>query len=324
MRFLSFIGAAILLFDLPFAITHPADASVQSLKHDLKKRLWLADLPPIEPENPGGFYLQRDQGKIDHLIKYGDGPNCLLVLLSSSRANIEDEERWIGWPLGNDTYRYKGDNKCQNFKPLNKMLPNRVSSYQVTGYCECEFFDNENCEDGKFSAFNRADDSLKLHGNNDLLESYRCWKEMHLKKGVTCLLFYGPAGLRGRLGEKMGRSTLDGEDISMDDGYVMATIQRDMMFLNGPESELKCYTMRPGVLVESIVVRGCSCVFYLDDNCTMPLSNSLTGKYGIGNAGWDSKAAIGDLDKTSFGSLRSYTCAPPYGISEYARYGNLP
>ncbi|KAF3151012.1 hypothetical protein TWF594_008228 [Orbilia oligospora] len=324
MRLLSFITAARFIFDLPFAVTLPADAVVQPLQ-SLEKRLWLADLPPIEPEHPGGLYLLRDQGQIDHLMRYGDGPNCLLVLLASSRANIEDEERWIGWPLGNDTYRYNGENKCQNFKDLHKSLPNQVSSYSVTGYCECEFFDDENCQNTKFRAFNRADDTLKEHGNNDLLESYKCWKEMHISNSVTCFVFYGPQGLRGRLAEKINKSHLDGADISrIGDGYVMATLPNSRMFVDGPGSALKCYRMEPNILVESIVVRGCSCVFYLDDDCSMPLSNSFTGKYGIGNAGWDSKAVVGDLDRASFNSLRSFTCAPPYGINWHPRYGNLP
>ncbi|KAK6342946.1 hypothetical protein TWF718_008324 [Orbilia javanica] len=323
MRIFHLIGATIFLSDLSFTTAFPASDLIEPIRY-LEKRLWLADLPPIEPTIPGGVYHQRDQVLINRLIDHGDGPYCVLALLATSRGNVGDQDRWIGWPLGNATYRYKGENKCQNFKDLHKMIPNQVSSYQVTGYCECEFFDKPNCEDGKFRAFNRADDSLRIHGNNDILESYRCWTEMHMEKAGSCLVFYGPTNLRRELTSMMGKSNLDGDDVKIKPPFTMATISKDMMFLDGPGSKLRCYRLEPATIVEAIVVRSCSCVFYLNDDCTMPLSNPQEGDFSVGNAGWDIKAAKGDYDKVSFGTLRSFTCGPPYGVSSYTRFWDLP
>ncbi|KAK6538586.1 hypothetical protein TWF694_010164 [Orbilia ellipsospora] len=91
---------------------------------------------------------------------------------------------WEGYPFGTDPIpsNTTEDSICFNIKDLSPDLPNQVSSYAVTGYCECDFFKYENClQDGySFTAFNRADMQLWEHGPDDnTLQSIRCTKRVH-------------------------------------------------------------------------------------------------------------------------------------------------
>ncbi|KAK6335939.1 hypothetical protein TWF730_003315 [Orbilia blumenaviensis] len=321
MKLLSTFGTAMLLSDLPFSAAFPTSDVDLAQTPWFGKRAWLADMPPIEPDDPPGYYRLDFQGVIDRLIDHGDGPTCVLSLFASARGNREDEERWVGWPLGSTKIGFKGENRCTNFKDLNNKLPNRVSSYQVTGYCECEFYDKENCEDSKFRAFNREDDSLRNNGNNDLLESYKCWTEMHLDLFTSCVVYYGPRDLWGEISPQLGFLKSKAEDVKLSLPYVMNNIGRDGISppdSNGRSDRYNCFKIdRSADPVESILVKGCTCEFFLDENCTARLEDSIAGFFEIGNAGWDMRRASRD-----FRIINSYSCRPPYGVNWHPQFGS--
>ncbi|KAK6505659.1 hypothetical protein TWF481_007550 [Arthrobotrys musiformis] len=323
-----FISTTRFLSNLPVSFAFPTDVGGSSGPKSLEKRLWLADLPPIDPEEPPGFYKQEDQGAIDRLIKYGDTTTCVLSLFASSRGNIGDENRWIGWPMGNEMYRYRGENTCKNVKDLNKNLVNQLSSYQVKGHCDCEFFDGENCENSKFMATNREDDTLREHGNNDIIESYKCWTAVHWEDAKKCYVFYGPKDLKNALFGAMLRNVLpevlaDVSEVHLEKPHFQTTIPPEKMVTKTARGESwTCFSIDTTIQVESIVVTGCSCIFYLDSECTMPLSSPDRGVLSVGNLGWDDITSPGETSSLSV--LRSYACAPPYGINRYPEFRQLP
>ncbi|KAF3928096.1 hypothetical protein AA313_de0203092 [Arthrobotrys entomopaga] len=109
----------------------------------------------------------------------------------NTHSNGDDDGHYQGYFI--EEY---GANTCVDLKTLHPNLPNTVSSYRVTGYCECDFYDNPGCQDFRFSAFNREDEDLGRNGpDNDNLESVRCRKTNHADQFQTCDLdFIGSGG----------------------------------------------------------------------------------------------------------------------------------
>ncbi|KAF3909713.1 hypothetical protein AA313_de0209034 [Arthrobotrys entomopaga] len=116
-------------------------------------------------------------------LNYDIPPNsaCQLGLWQN---NNKEGASWEGYPFGTDPIpaNTTEDSICFNIKDLNSNLPDEVSSYALTGYCECDFFKMENCPQVgySFTAFNRADMELGEHGPDDnTLQSIRCTKRAH-------------------------------------------------------------------------------------------------------------------------------------------------
>ncbi|TGJ66908.1 hypothetical protein EYR41_008498 [Orbilia oligospora] len=92
-----------------------------------------------------------------------------------------DDFGWSGQPLSGGHFQ---EGACLKVNDLKPGLGNKISAYIVTGYCECEFFDDSDCQTGLFSAFNRADSSLKSNGPHDnMIESFRCCTDLQFTAG---------------------------------------------------------------------------------------------------------------------------------------------
>ncbi|RVD82701.1 uncharacterized protein DFL_007117 [Arthrobotrys flagrans] len=124
--------------------------------------------PPLSPPSDGAALPQR-MGPLSFYEK-----ECELGMFDKGPS----PDGFTGQPLGG------GDilpGPCLKLNDLRQGLGNTVSAYVVTGYCECEFFDDDSCQIGLFSAFNRADFLLRTNGPDDnKIESVRCKKTDHI------------------------------------------------------------------------------------------------------------------------------------------------
>ncbi|KAK6532860.1 hypothetical protein TWF281_007033 [Arthrobotrys megalospora] len=312
MRFFYLFSAVKLFSGIPFSVALPASELTQSTT-SLTKRLNLADLPVIIPKAPPGFYKGDEINQV-----YFNIDICSVGLYATNRGDTKNPDRWAGWPLGTPDRPYPGENRCINFLDLNMQLVNQVSSYQVAGWCECEFYDGPNCQDSKFRAFNREDDSLGEHGNNDMLESFKCWKEFRPDQFNGCALSYGPSKGAGDLYSLIEQAG-PGVDFSQLHGAAFGRFFGKEEIFGDPKTygSGSCNILDGSVPIETIVTRGCTCVFYTDDACTRQPSE---GRFKVGNAGWDRTIAPFE---SSFKGLKSYTCLPPYGFNWYPTLGDL-
>ncbi|RVD82712.1 uncharacterized protein DFL_007127 [Arthrobotrys flagrans] len=224
--------------------------------------------------------------------------------------------RWEGYPLGT---RFTGpdhsvfpDNKCVNIRDLHPALPNQVSSYVVTGYCECRFYDHENCPnepgEGGFSAYNREDASLWRNGpDDDTLESFACWYTKHFNEFEFCSIKFAenPSAAIGR--------PVSPIDVlkPQPPGQVIDKIFRkeDMTdSLTRGEGETDCQKLPEGIVLNYYKINGCSCRFFTSDNC-----DEASYSFVDGNPGRIEKIYRLPRD------LRSYRCLVPFGIPWVAR-----
>ncbi|KAK6342885.1 hypothetical protein TWF718_008265 [Orbilia javanica] len=182
---------------------------------------------------------------------------------------------------------------------INLGFPDQASSFVVTGYCECEFFDHDNCEGGLFKAFNRADGSLKTNGpDNDRINSVRCVPTKQLDRWQGGQVKFYAAGKYGR-------------DMVIDE------ILPTMPEWNALGGFSGCRVMPPEVEaaggVHKVKINGVSCMFFDNWGCKHPAMF------------WE--GSMGRVERNSGldGQVRSYRCFAPWGIGYHRRDdGRLP
>ncbi|KAK6540901.1 hypothetical protein TWF694_008285 [Orbilia ellipsospora] len=196
---------------------------------------------------------------------------------------------WQGYPLG-DPAQALYDNNCVSMKGRNSGLDHTVSSYVVTGWCECEFYDSDDCSTGsRFTAYNRADGDLAHNGNdNDSLGSFKCWYTNHRDQFDNCTvaIFSGREGLGVNL--------------------------KQYLFNPDPTNGgTPCLTFGADCPVIKYKINGCNCMFYPTRDCTGP--SAFQG----GNAG----KTIQNVKRTK---ISSYRCLLPYGIDWNPQRDDIP
>ncbi|KAK6540982.1 hypothetical protein TWF694_008363 [Orbilia ellipsospora] len=183
-----------------------------------------------------------------------------------------------------------GEDTCVDLKVLFPTLPNTVSSYRVTGYCECDFFDDPGCNNFRFSAFNREDNSLNTNGpDNDNLESVRCRTTNHAEQVQNCALNF----------------FANSNHIIIHD-LIDAKNPEDWSAAAGISG---CRVFPPGTpLISNMRIEGCTCIFYDDVDCR---GNQILW---VGNGG-----VTDQYDVLEDAKLKSYRCWAPWGIIYTAR-----
>ncbi|KAK6342870.1 hypothetical protein TWF718_008251 [Orbilia javanica] len=188
---------------------------------------------------------------------------------------------WSGRPFSGGVY----PGSCLKVDDLQPSLGNKISAYVVAGYCECEFFDDSNCQTGLFTAFNREDLSLKSNGPHDnIIESVRCRRTDHIDEFVSGKIqFY--------MNKPRGIYNAGGGDGVSEWSF---EVKREHLYTD-------CIPAALGRLVASYKINGVTCDFFGDEGCT-------DFKFTAGHGGKYEKKF-----KSAMG-LRSFKCYPPYGI----------
>ncbi|KAF3192839.1 hypothetical protein TWF225_011629 [Orbilia oligospora] len=254
--------------------------------------------PPVQARPPGG--------SVDHLNAY-----CQMSLWQHGPGQGAS---WTGWPLSSSPGSISGfnfdanlNNQCVNLFELNPSgLAGELSSYIVTGWCECEFFARVECLHSLFSAYNRRDDTLweRKPDVDNMVQSYRCWYTQREQDFDWCTVSW--QGVKP-------------------DSFKMIDGRKQVVWEKGPrwqdvieKKEIgKCQSL-PGrnkeewQAISSVVINGCTCNLYSDEGC------QGDGLGSFGNAG-------SVIVKDSFSPLffeqgiRSYMCFHPVGIPQAAR-----
>ncbi|KAK6519949.1 hypothetical protein TWF506_000243 [Arthrobotrys conoides] len=260
------------------------------------------------------------------------GPYCMVRLWKHHPVPIvlHEPSSWSGWALGDPelpsgnphTYwdnirdnRNGLSGQCNNLKDLNGSLPRQLSSFKVTGYCECEFFADEDChpESTRFAAYNREDGAMWKNGKDDnTIQSIKCryaesWGGVD---GFTVSFIDNKTARRQDQVEKLGPIP-DGASLQ---GIWSPGIHRT-------QDSRKCLTVgHPDAAsgnfrVTDVVVVHATCHFYLDENCNEKngegLDNPLFTLASTGKTEWVDPDGGDARGKT----IRSYKCFPGYNIA---------
>ncbi|KAF3928025.1 hypothetical protein AA313_de0201240 [Arthrobotrys entomopaga] len=122
---------------------------------------------------------------------------CEVGLYQDYNLGPNGGHNWEALPLGADNKDLTKDQKCVNLNEVSDTLSRNVNSYTVTGWCDCSFYSNENCNDSDFifNAYNRQDTDLKQHGHNDnKVASYKCKSTNHTETFVSGTLMLSNGG----------------------------------------------------------------------------------------------------------------------------------
>ncbi|KAK6505578.1 hypothetical protein TWF481_007471 [Arthrobotrys musiformis] len=174
-------------------------------------------------------------------------------------------------------------------------LDTGIIGFLVTGYCECEFFGDTECQNSLFSAFNRQDLSLKNNGPHDrLTRSVRCKSTDHIDQFVS-----GSIYLSGGTTEipNPGKG-----DITW--GIEFQTkITRDQLYVD-------CIPLPKTFVIKYLSINGVTCEFFKEKHCQ-------DRRFRAGHGGkYENK--YGNLKRTVTSSglnyVNSIKCYPPYGI----------
>ncbi|KAK6505563.1 hypothetical protein TWF481_007457 [Arthrobotrys musiformis] len=305
--------AAFALLNIPVALAIPIynqTLDVSEAKLVNREEPLITNIPPGSTQMDGSF----------DLLFYG--AECKLGIYDGNIRNADASidkgpgGRWEGYPLGTRAMTpiplVFPEHKCVRIGDLHLALANRISSYTLTGYCECRFYDHEGCPDvpgeGEFTAFNREDGALWNNGpDNDSLESFQCWFTKHFEDFRFCTVRFAenPAHAIGR--------PIDVFDVlePKPPGEIYErTFQREE--LEGTpdrvEGESDCQRLPDGFALNYLKINGCSCRFYTSDNC-----DNSSYMFTEGTAGRVEK--LGGLG----GGARSYRCLAPFGLARDAR-----
>ncbi|KAK6342858.1 hypothetical protein TWF718_008240 [Orbilia javanica] len=242
------------------------------------------------------------------------GPECRLGIYEGGFRNRDGPidtgpgARWEGRPLGTiygDERLVFPENKCVNIKDLHPALPNQVSAYTLTGYCECRFYDHEGCPnepgEGGFTAYNREDAALWNNGPDDnTLESFSCRTTNHFEEFKYCSIKISnnPTIALGRPASPI--------DVLKPKSYGNVD---DKLFIRRAFNSLgqaDCLRISEDIAtrLSYYKINGCSCRFFTGMDCEVE-----TYVYTEGNAGKTEK--IYGLRQ----DLRSYYCLVPFGIA---------
>ncbi|KAF3903573.1 hypothetical protein AA313_de0202785 [Arthrobotrys entomopaga] len=214
---------------------------------------------------------------------------------------------WEGLPLGEDPNEPTDplNNVCVNIKDLHQSLAGTISSYRLTGWCQCDFFAEENCtpESGRFRASNREDSNLAEHGHDDnTIRSFKCWFSQRKDTFKQCdftLYQLDPPG----------------------NAFWVSAPPRT--FVLGKDKLEVCQTIDLPYgfnVATDVTVNGCSCDFFTEENC----SARPAGTWGTG--GFD--ASFGPKRKNGYPSvgdgIKAVQCFYPYGIAYNPRMDGFP
>ncbi|KAF3316277.1 hypothetical protein TWF173_002598 [Orbilia oligospora] len=260
-----------------------------------------------------------------------DGPYCLVALWKHSPDGYRSKNNWVGWPLGNpDVDPVNGnvhsywdnirDNRngmsgqCNNLKDLNSNLPRQLSSFRVTGYCECEFFADEDChpESSRFAAYNREDEAMWRNGKDDnTIQSIKCryaesWGGVD---GFTVTFVDNKTARRPDQVERLGPIP-DGASFqgTWSPGVHRIEDSRKCLKVGHPDTESGNFR------VTDVSVVHATCHFYLDENCNEPeggMDNPLFTLASTGKIEWTDQDGGDARGK----NIRSYKCFPGYNIA---------
>lgn len=229
------------------------------------------------------------------------GPECKLGIWQNGVNNYPGPFQRVGdyflpWNKEHDPANTRPHYVCRPFAyvksgecfTLKDDITNQGSSFTLTGYCECEFFDDNNCEVGLFKAFNRADHSLKTNGpHNDMISSVKCYETKQLERfEMGTLVFYG------RNGRAIARDAIDPK---MPGWNALGGFSGCRVF--APEVEAAGGPWK-------VKINGVSCMFFDNYDCQQP------AMFWEGSAGLAERDNAPGLD----GKIKSYRCFVPWGI----------
>ncbi|KAK6532952.1 hypothetical protein TWF281_007122 [Arthrobotrys megalospora] len=216
----------------------------------------------------------------------------------NGRIDAFPEARWEGFPLGTTRPGEQPivvpDHRCVNMRDLHPSLPNQISSFILTGYCECRFYHNEGCppDDRGFSAYNRQDGALYNNGpDDDALESFSCWRTNHFLDFSYCTI---------RLSDNPSKDSGQKINVLFWRGDLEGTPDR-------MEGESDCKRLPDGYNLRYYKINGCSCRFYHSEDC------------GGGAVLTDGNPGRVERVDGMPGGIRSYRCLLPFGIPWGAR-----
>ncbi|KAF3919533.1 hypothetical protein ABW20_dc0101606 [Dactylellina cionopaga] len=211
------------------------------------------------------------------------GPDCQLGIWQHTKRSF-GAGQWEGYPLADGF----PESQCVDVAALGDNLSDQVSSVEVRGNCECEFFKDHACTGNPElggALYDRAEYDIWLNMYKDvdnMLNSWRCKAKTKEFKRCDVEVFheeyyggvpYDPAG-----GQRIVAST---------------------------EAELGCKTLDPNVKgqVSSYIIEpGCTCTFYDTENC----DESSAVKFSDGNL--DMKSSKPTLDGMMNNSIKSLQC----------------
>ncbi|KAK6340073.1 hypothetical protein TWF730_001846 [Orbilia blumenaviensis] len=271
-----------------------------------------------------------------------EGPYCQLGLWADSLGK-SPKGGWAGWPLGApDLNPFTGNaiaywdhirdnrnslsNQCVNLMDLNTDLPGMLSSYRTTGYCECEFFAEENCvqESTRFAAYNREDREMWKNGkaNDDAIKSIKCRyaESWHGTNGFTVSFIDNKSARRLEQEDEMGPMK---KGISLagtwSSGVIRADDSKKCIKVGHPDAA------DGNFLVTDITVVHATCHFYLDPNCNEDIYYGVLRDDPYLTIASDGKAEWVDPDSGDRRgkTIRSFKCFAPYNISWDSSNGEL-
>ncbi|KAK6338241.1 hypothetical protein TWF730_002313 [Orbilia blumenaviensis] len=237
---------------------------------------------------------------------------------SNGPEGVSEHIRWEGYPLGSQFLGGEPivfpERQCINVKDLNSQLPNRISSFMLTGYCECKFHDREDCPNDPtelgFSAYNREDGALWRNGpHDDLIESFECWHTNHFNEFQSCSIRLAENPLTG-IGKPLPPSIFGNLDPGPEGQVVERKFHKEDMegTATRAEGESDCQKLPDGFVLNYFKINGCVCRFFKTDDC------SIEGyHFTDGSPGKVEKMA------DTIQNVKAYRCMVPFGIPWVAR-----
>ncbi|EGX49245.1 hypothetical protein AOL_s00078g278 [Orbilia oligospora ATCC 24927] len=231
--------------------------------------------PPLSPTSDQAT-LPKNMGPLNFYQK-----ECEVGMFDNGPG---DDFGWSGQPLSGGHFQ---EGTCLKVNDLKPGLGNKISAYVVTGYCECEFFDDSDCQTGLFSAFNRADSSLKSNGPHDnMIESIRCKKRDHIDDFVSGSIHFEGGEVRGAYNR--------GSKVSVREWNF--EVRKEQLYTD-------CVPVPDVFPIRYYKINGVTCDFFERAGCT-------NLQFTAGHAGKVDKKYSTEAPKY----LRSFKCYPPYGV----------
>ncbi|KAK6542763.1 hypothetical protein TWF694_006704 [Orbilia ellipsospora] len=214
---------------------------------------------------------------------------------------------WEGQPIGSDPNEPTDplNNFCVNVKDLHESLAGTISSFRLTGWCQCDFFAEEGCtpESGRFRAYNREDSDMAEHGHDDnAIRSFKCWFSQRADAFQQCNL-------------KLYQLDPPGN-------YIGATNKQPTDYII-QEGDLEiCWILQlpDGFVGTDVTMNGCTCDFFTEAGC----SGTPAGTWG----NWGFSASFGPKKRSQYPSVRdgikALQCYYPHGIVYTPRNDGFP
>ncbi|KAK6532862.1 hypothetical protein TWF281_007035 [Arthrobotrys megalospora] len=248
-------------------------------------------------------------------LKYNSRTCYLGFSTKSRRLTTNPNGVWEGYPIGS---YLTGDplpnNRCYSVESLGSTFVKSISQFALSGYCECRFFEDTECQIGLLEAFNTYQPDLSnprwendgaKRSYDDTFGSFSCRWANRLDSFESCQVSMNNGV--GKNNRKIWVGLLDGS------GYqeqVETFTKADMEGFQDINNEKvngvsACREVKPGLKIRGWEISGCTCEFFDAENC------GGTKIYHRGVPGKDSGSLEGDEDPEA----RSFRCWVPYGIA---------